>query len=293
MQAQPKKDLSHYKREVKRRLGGAFEALVRQGVAPIEPLVVQQTITENLPPTPNSKLIWPSEVNLLLRRAFITNMYITGEGIEVGALQLPVSIPEGAKVKYVDRLSVEQLRIQYPELNNDILVEPDVIDDGEKLTTFEDETLDFVIACHYIEHAQDPIGTIQNMLRVLKKDGILFLAIPDMEFTRDKNRPITNFEHLLRDHEEGPGWSRRMHFEEFVRTGRPGGPGISEEECERHVTRLMAMDYSIHYHSWTKFEMFDLFTSLKKKLNFPFNVEFFYNSGIEALFVLRKTDKVK
>ena len=92
-------------------------------------------------------------------------------------------------MKYVDRMTVAELRRQYQELAGDPLVETDIIDNGEQLTTIRDETQDFVIANHFIEHCQNPIQTFQNLFRVLKPGGVLYVAVPDKRFTFDADRP--------------------------------------------------------------------------------------------------------
>jgi predicted SAM-dependent methyltransferase len=48
----------------------------------------------------------------------------------------------------------------YPELKSRKFIEPDIIDDGEKLSRIEDASQDFIIANHFLEHCEDPIGTV-------------------------------------------------------------------------------------------------------------------------------------
>src|SRR5437868_3016790 len=64
---------------------------------------------------------------LPLDRQIVANAYLWGEGIEVGALSNPLPPPPGARVKYVDRMSVDDLRRQYPELASYDLVPVDII----------------------------------------------------------------------------------------------------------------------------------------------------------------------
>ncbi len=116
-------------------------------------------------------------------REFIADMFIRGEGIEIGALDMPLRVPRSAKVKYVDRLRAEDLRKQYPKLNDKQLVQTDIIADGEKLESLADSTQDFVIANHFVAHGQDPLVAVLNMLRVLKPGGILYLAVPVHSWT--------------------------------------------------------------------------------------------------------------
>ena len=111
-----------------------------------------------------------------LIRENIADLYLQGQGIEIGALHHLLTAPKDVKVLYVDRMSVADLRKQYPELNDLPLVEADILADGEDLKTIADNTQDFVIANHFIEHCQYTNGTIQNMLRVLKLGGVLYSA---------------------------------------------------------------------------------------------------------------------
>jgi len=71
--------------------------------------------------------------------------YLRGSGIEIGPLHQPL-VSSQANVRYVDRMPVEELKKQYPELSAYNLVEPDILDDGETLSSISDDSVDFVIA---------------------------------------------------------------------------------------------------------------------------------------------------
>jgi hypothetical protein len=94
--------------------------------------------------------------------------YLHGEGIEIGALHNPLEVPRSARVGYVDHLPVEELREHYPGLADEPLVEVDVVvdvvDDGERFSTIGDATQDFVIANHFLEQCEDPLGAL-DLLR--------------------------------------------------------------------------------------------------------------------------------
>src|SRR5262245_32343269 len=197
----------------------------------------------------------PSRPEDLLRRKTIAASYLRGEGLEIGALHNPLKVPPAARVRYVDRLRVEDLRREYPELEGKNLVPVDVLDDGETLANVPDATQDFVIANHFIEHCENPIGAVRNMLRVLKEGGILYLAVPDKRSTFDVDRPVTTIDHLMRDFQEGPGWSRRPHYEEWTRLVRKVPDG---DRAERDVEDLMSKRASIHFHVWTQTEILEL-----------------------------------
>lgn len=220
-----------------------------------------------------------------LNREWISNKYLKGDGIEVGALHRPIIIPSHCTVKYVDRMSVADLRKHYPELQAENLVHVDIVDDGETLATIHNASQDFVIANQFLEHCQDPIKTVENMLRVLKENGVLYLAIPDKRFTFDRDRPVTSFDHLLKDYEESPDWSRKEHFEEWVKLVEKVENG---KEFDAKVYELMDQNYSIHYHVWTATDFIDFILQLKSKLGFKFELEFFLQSFSECLLILRK-----
>ncbi|NEP11647.1 MAG: class I SAM-dependent methyltransferase [Symploca sp. SIO2C1] len=210
--------------------------------------------------------------------------YLSGNGIEIGALHSPLEVPPHAKVHYIDRLSIAELRKQYPELAEYELVEVDIIDDGETLPSIADASVDFVIANHMIEHCQDPISTIEHHLRVLKPGGILYMAVPDKRYTFDRDRPITSLEHLIRDYTEGSESSKYSHFDEWTRVVNK----VPEDKAAAYIQRLMEMDYSIHFHVWTQVEFAELLLYCKNQLSFKFDIELLQKNGIEFILILSK-----
>ena len=216
-------------------------------------------------------------------RRRIADAYLRGDGIEIGALHQPLDVPVSARVKYVDRMTVPELRRHYGELADKQLVETDIIDNGELLSTIGDATQDFVIANHFIEHCQDPLATFQNLVRVLKPGGILYMAVPDKRFTFDVDRPCTTIEHVMRDYTEGPDWSKRQHFEEWSRLVNKKS---TDSEVEEEVRYLLSIDYSIHFHVWSETELLELVAALHRLVRFE--LEIFIRNGIESILIVRK-----
>jgi predicted SAM-dependent methyltransferase len=220
-------------------------------------------------------------------RVSVAEQYIRGAGIEIGALQDPQAVPKGVTVRYVDIASTEELRAMYPRKKDRHLVEVDIVDDGERLGTVDDTTQDFVIANHFFEHCEDPIGTLGNMLRVLRPGGIVLMTLPDKRFMFDRRRPPTTWEHLVRDHEEGPEWSRAGHYEEVVRYA---SKERGEENIQRRIRELQEENYRIHFHSWSQAEFLEFLTRVQSRPGFDFDVELFQKNRMEMLFVLRRHD---
>lgn len=214
--------------------------------------------------------------------------FIRGRGIEIGGLHNPLWLPPWAHVTYVDRLTEAELRRHYPELSALPLVKVDLIDDGEKLAKFEPSTQDFIIANHFLEHTQDPIGTIRRHLEVLRPGGILFLAVPDKRFTFDKGRPETEFAHVLRDHLDGPQWSYDEHLREFAALVI----GQSGEELEATVSGFKATNYSIHFHVWSRSSLREFLDCLLVDVRLPMKIVAFVDNtqrGGENICIIRRT----
>lgn len=226
----------------------------------------------------------PQNLRIRARRKRLAKRYLHGSGLEIGALHSPLPLPPGATVRYVDRMDCAGLREHYPELSKQALVEVDIIDDGETLGTQPAASADFVIANHFIEHTQDPLGTLSNHLRVLRPGGTLYLAVPDRRHTFDVDRPPTPLEHLIRDHSEGPAWSRSLHQEEWARLVDK----VPDAEVPTRVQALEQSDYSIHYHVWTPSEFAALLEYAQCEQRLPFDIEDLQGNGHEFIAVLRR-----
>jgi SAM-dependent methyltransferase len=184
-------------------------------------------------------------------RAEVAARYLSGDGLEVGALHQPVLLTARARVRYVDRLTRAEALVHYPELlpHRDAIVEPDIVDDGETLATVPSASQDFVIANHFLEHCENPLATLRNHVRVLRPGGRLMLAVPNAKDPAgwDCERELTTFEHLVRDDREGPLVSRADHYWEWVTAAAK----LTGTAAEAERRRLMELRYSIHFHCWT------------------------------------------
>jgi SAM-dependent methyltransferase len=230
------------------------------------------------------ELLWPAQRDVRRTRRRLAAQFLHGQGLEIGALHLPLPAPRGVRVRYVDRMDVAGLRREYPELRSYDLVEVDVVDDGERLASIGDGSVDFVIANHFIEHTEDPIATLHSHSRVLRPGGVLFLAVPDKRRSFDVERPVTPLAHVVRDFTEGPAWSRREHFEEWVRS--------VEHTPERDVTArsgaLQAEGYSIHFHVWDPAAFAELLVHARAEQGVPLALEALVPVRHEFIAILRR-----
>ena len=227
-------------------------------------------------------LLSPDARRFNATRRELAERHLAGDGIEIGALHRPLNVPRAARVRFVDREDVAALRRHYPELQDLELVPIDIVDDGETLASIPDASVDFVIANHFIEHTQSPLATLRSHLRVLKPGGVLYLAVPDKRHTFDVARDVTPLEHVVRDLEEGPEWSREQHFHEWARLVDKAA------DVDAHAAKLMADDYSIHFHVWTPDAFQELLHHARDELGLPFEIAELRPNQHEFIAVLRR-----
>jgi predicted SAM-dependent methyltransferase len=213
--------------------------------------------------------------------------WLAGEGIEIGALYRPLQAPSSARVRYVDRMAVPDLRRHYPELAHHPLVPVDIIGSAEKLSKISDQSVDFVIANHLFEHLEYPIRGLSEFLRVLRPGGIVYMALPDARVGIDQDRELTSVQHLLDEHRHGADANRRAHYEEWVFKSEKRA-----ESPEHWVDKLMAMDYSIHFHVWEADTFVEFLAHVRERVRLEFEVVGFappeYPGDDEFIVVLSK-----
>ena len=169
---------------------------------------------------------------------------LNGLGLEIGPLHRPLETHPGMKMHYVDHHSVEELRAIYPELRELPLVEPHILSDAETLANVPDGGYDFIVAAHVIEHMKNPILAVENWLRILKANGLLYLIVPDKRATFDQQRVRTTLGHIVLDYLRP---SKERDYEHYL------DYSIHVQKAEWHTMlpeadRLADTDYSIHFH---------------------------------------------
>ena len=213
------------------------------------------------------------------RRRLIATALI-GEGIEIGALHFPLPVPEGTKVRYVDMSIKEENIKRYPHLDAAAIVETDYLCNGESLEVIEDESQDFVISNHMLEHCINPLGTLRNFLRVTRPGGLLFITLPDKRFTFDAKRPVTPFAHIEEDFKIDRKVEDLEVYELWAKYVREGADPIA----------LHRNQNNIHFHAWTQWEILEMFIEAGRRLGFPLEIEWAAKSGGEFIVLLRKEE---
>jgi predicted SAM-dependent methyltransferase len=220
--------------------------------------------------------------------------YLRGAGIEIGASHMPIEVDKTCcQVRYVDRLGEVQIDEKFPELKESQLVPVDVICDvvAEGLAPFEEGSLDFVIASHLLEHVPNPLGFIKECHRVLRYGGVLYLGVPDKNFTFDRDRDRTPLHHVVQDFKNDVRTIDEEHLIDYlVKAAKetiPDDPGERVKLFDRELGR------SFHVHVWTWEDIIELLTYMIKDAGVAWELlELYLPKGLknEVICILQKTD---
>lgn len=88
--------------------------------------------------------------------------------------------------------------------------------DATNLKDISDASYDLVCSSNTLEHIANPLKALLEWKRVLKSGGILLIFVPNKNFTYDRNRDYTAFDHLLADYNNDIGESDLYHLKEVV-----------------------------------------------------------------------------
>lgn len=205
------------------------------------------------------------------KRSELADFYCKGKGIEVGASAYPVKIcSKESKVLYVDCIDRNKTS-DYKTKKGLPYVHIDILDEMEELSHIKNNSLDFIIHCHVLEHCKNPIGVIKTHLTKVKRNGVLFIAIPNKSYIFDKNRPLTKWDHFVTDDKRVQGGysdADMEHFREYlcVSTNYKG-------DLEKEIERLLKDDYRPHFHVWDFDSFYDFLLRTNERLNNAFVIE--------------------
>jgi SAM-dependent methyltransferase len=183
-------------------------------------------------------------------RTELSYRYLRGSGIEIGALQSPLALRPDTYVRYADRLTLAQARAHYPELDSLALVDPSIISDAAALCPVAEQSVDFVIANHVLEHLIDPLAALGEWLRVVRPGGYVYVAVPEHTNPLDRLRQVTELGHLIDDFKHRAKRKKfdREHYREWVASTRPD---LSEEQRAKCESELVSQGYAIHFHMFS------------------------------------------
>lgn len=123
---------------------------------------------------------------------------LAGRGLEIGPYDQPTVLKSEADISYLDWKTREQLAAEcsHPELAKNI-PEIDYVVTSNNYRAYTSDQFDFIIANHVMEHVPNMIQWLIDINAMMKDGGVLFLALPDKNFSFDCYRPDTALSHFV------------------------------------------------------------------------------------------------
>ena len=223
--------------------------------------------------------------------------FLSGRGLEIGALNCPAIVPVGCIVQYCDAHSKEDSARLFPEIESRSLVNVAYLVnlDEEKLSAKVKPPYDFVIMNHVIEHVANPIAVLQELCAVVRPGGLVIVSAPDKEFTFDKPRQLTPFKHLLDEYRDSISYVDDDHYLDFIRYTSPGIYNSRDGELMANALKSARLRRE-HAHVWNTDSFLEF---LKESINFfGLNVAIEFTSpakdnNFECFVVLKKLQSQK
>ncbi len=218
------------------------------------------------------------------RRARYTHL-LRGRGLEIGALKNPFELDDGVEVVYSDILPPEEIDRHYPGG-----VHPDILSDSESFPTVEDDTFDFLIANHVLEHLTDPIRALTEWHRILKDDGLAMVTLPDKRYTFDVDRRRTPLSHLVADSHNtlAPRLKNFEHLVDWATHVEGFTPG--SKQWKDWIEDRFENGFAVHNHVWVLQDILHLLLYLYTRDVAPFALDRCSNTalyGNEFIVLLR------
>ncbi len=128
----------------------------------------------------------------------LAHKYLKGKkGIEIGG---SAHNPFGLNTRNVDYTPDDNQYKKMESANVGEVLSVDILASGDAIP-LPDESEDFVVSAHVIEHFPDPIKALKEWYRIVRPGGYIFMIVPHKERTFDRDFPRTTLQELLDRHE--------------------------------------------------------------------------------------------
>ena len=193
---------------------------------------------------------------------YINKRYLTGVGMEVGPGENPIATSKNTV--FLEKF-VNNYDLLFPKANK-----KKFIDGTAEDIPATENSFDFIVSAHCLEHCIDPIKVLKEFKRVLKPNGTMVLILPHCERTFDKGRRISSLSSHIDDHKNKVSRENYLEtkgkyydvFEDFLQiaTKWPRHTWISSaKNNDGSWNKAKILDEGIiHYHVWTQNELLDL-----------------------------------
>ena len=190
---------------------------------------------------------------------FLKSKFINQNGLEIGGPSFAFSekgfLPLYSVVGNLDGCNFSNQTVWEGEIKSGLNYKYGVrtgtqfIFDGGSLKEIADNSYDFVLSCHSLEHMANPIKALVEWKRIIKDNSNVLLILPHKDNTFDRNRPITHINHLINDLENNTLENDETHFQEVLSLHDLSlDAGIKDMEALRLRTSGNYDNRCVHHH---------------------------------------------
>lgn len=222
----------------------------------------------------------------------LVGSFLKGKGIEFGAASNPFPCSIDCEVEYADNFDHSlsdspYFKNAHYKNDNKEYVKCKFQTSMEEMVGINDGSLDFLIACHVIEHVKNPLLAIEIAWNKLKTGGKLVLLVPHRDLTFDKARDLTILDHFILDYERPLRDRDFFHFVEFYEKAF-----VSANPYQKALLEFHNPLSNIHYHTWNESTFLEMANYFSKNIKPWSNITYYphlkHPDANEFYFVLQK-----
>lgn len=197
-----------------------------------------------------------------------------GNGLEVGALSAPYKFSNKCKLKYADIFEKKKLETVISNIPIDGLYTGNYVDIDYLLSPpkylFENilnNTFDFVYSSHCLEHTPNPVSSLIDQIRITKPRGIVYVVLPNKNYTYDKKRKLTSSEFLIKKY-ENQNYTHSLEEALDVVKNTLDHPlyNKNKSQAEKYANEMISNNEGIHhYYTFDDLNVTEIITFLKRK----------------------------
>jgi len=135
--------------------------------------------------------------------------------------------------------------------------------DGSDLSIVADESYDFILSSHNLEHFANPVKALKNWQRITRPGGSLILVLPDYSRTFDHRRVPTPVNHMIQDFEQNTQEDDLTHLPEILQAhdlSMDPPSGTPEEFRARSLNNYV--NRCLHHHVFDEVNSRELLTKV-------------------------------
>jgi SAM-dependent methyltransferase len=213
--------------------------------------------------------------------------FLNKSGIEIGGpsdiFKDKGEIPLYGSIKRIDNVNYSTDPFLYDKVKEGLTYNVNrkkgrqFIKDTVKLDGIVSGKYDFVLSSHVLEHVANPIRAIREWSRILKKNGVLLVVLPEKKNSFDYFRKYTSLKHIILDFKNKVNEDDQTHTPEVLKYHDIDMcRGVENKEQLKEIAINVLASRGIHHHVFSMEILIDLmkycgFTVLNHEFAWPFH----------------------